>query len=233
MANKKLADWIKKYESKWYSEEQLYGFLVKKGFSKQEIDDAINPSAKLPSNILDKIKYVFSDIDKFFETFKWERGITNAFLTVLGFSSVSSALSFGMIFFSPFGLRQSFGYGYFFGYSSYLIIGIMVLNIILGFAYAGIVHALIKAFKGTGGYAKTYQVYAYSLIPAFLISLVPLIGWLSIIYSIILMIIGLSKIHNISKGYSALAIFMPILLVLGILAIFLFYYLRYFFRIGI
>ncbi|MAE13665.1 hypothetical protein CMO92_03795 [Candidatus Woesearchaeota archaeon] len=78
-------------------------------------------------------------------------------------------------------------------------------------------HALIIAFKGEGKYSSSYNVYTYSMIPYLIISVVPIVGFLAIIYSIILMIIGLSKVHNISKGKAALACLLPAVLISGLL----------------
>jgi len=50
-----------------------------------------------------------------------------------------------------------------------------------------------------------------------ILSVVPMVGFLAIIYSIILMIIGLSKVHNLSKGKAALACLLPAVLVIGLL----------------
>ena len=88
--------------------------------------------------------------------------------------------------------------------------------------------------KGSGSYTDTYNVIAYSLVPYAILSIVPLIGFLSFIYSIILMTIGFAKYHNISKGKAVTAAIIPLVIVLVlliILAIFIFFSLSRSFRI--
>jgi hypothetical protein len=54
------------------------------------------------------------------------------------------------------------------------------------------------------------------MIPYLILSVVPMVGFLSIIYSFILMIIGMSNVYNVSKGKAALACLLPVVLVIGL-----------------
>ena len=188
----------------------------------------------------DKLKYLFSNPNLFFEKIKSEKGIKNALLTfvIVGFfaSVISYGISFGTRFFLPYG-RGFFGFplGYFgllgYGFLGWLspIIGFLS-SILISFIYSGIIYAIIIAFKGEGTFLDTYKVYAYSMVPFLILKLIPLIGYLSIIYSFILMIIGISKLHNISKGKAALACLLPVIFVIGSLILFVIIYLRFFWR---
>jgi len=106
------------------------------------------------------------------------------------------------------------GFGFLYSAMPFISLGI---GIVMTFLYSGLIHALIIAFKGEGTYSSSYNVYAYSMIPYLILSVVPMVGFLAIIYSIILMIIGLSKVHNLSKGKAALACLLPAVLVIGLL----------------
>jgi|TARA_Y100000310_G_C20642614_1_gene794810 hypothetical protein len=166
----------------------------------------------------DKIKYIFSDPNVFFEKVKLEQGIKNSLLmyAIVGafFSVISYAFSFGMMSMMSGGYGGLGGFGFFYSAMPFISLGI---GLIMTFLYSGLIHALIIAFKGEGTYSSSYNVYVYSMIPYLILSVVPMVGFLAIIYSIILMIIGLSKVHNISKGKAALACLLPAVLVIGLL----------------
>ncbi len=75
----------------------------------------------------------------------------------------------------------------------------VIIELIITFVYSGLIHAIMIAFKGEGTYSDSYKVYAYSMIPYLIIrSVVPFFGSLSIIFSFFLMIVGISKLHNVS-----------------------------------
>ena len=87
----------------------------------------------------------------------------------------------------------------------YFSIGITV-------AYAGISNLVIKGLGWEGDYVDTYNACTYSFIPTLIISAIPYVGWLSIIYSIILMGFGLSAYHKITNGKATIAALVPIII---------------------
>lgn len=167
-----------------------------------------------------------------------EKGIKNALLTftIVGFFAdiISYGMSYGMRFITPYRGLFGFPFEYFslFGLGFFGIFPLMgfLISLLISFIYSGLVHAIIVAFKGEGTYLGTYRVYAYSMVPFLLLNLIPFIGFLSIIYSFILMIIGVSKLHNISKGKSALACLLPLIFIIGFFVLFVIIYLAYFWR---
>lgn len=168
----------------------------------------------------DKLKYLFSNPNFFFEKVKSEDGIKNALLmySIVGAFMASINFIFSFMYLGYMG-RMIGGYGeeiYSFLMPLYAFGGVAV-GIIITFLYSGLIHAIIIAFKGEGSYSDTYKVYTYSMIPFLILTAVPIVGYLSIIYSFTLMIIGISKLHNISKGKSALACLLPAIFILGIL----------------
>ena len=164
----------------------------------------------------DKIKYIFSDPNLFFEKVKSEDGIKNSLLmyAIVGvfFSIISSAFSFGLgSMIIPSGAYMGLGS---FGFLYPMMLGV---GIIMTFVYSGLIHVIMIAFKSEGSYKDSYNAYAYSMIPYLILSVIPMVGFFSIIYSLILMIIGTSKVHNVSKGKAALACLLPAVLVIGLI----------------
>jgi len=177
--------------------------------------------AKIDSSVgfgfWDKIKYIFSDPNLFFQKVKSEDGIKNSLLmyAIIGafFSVISYAFSFGMLYSAlPFMNMRSGGYGSLGGFG-FVMLGV---GIIMTFAYSGLIHVIMIAFKSEGSYKDSYNAYTYSMIPFLILSVVPMVGFFSIIYSFILMIIGTSNVHNVSKGKAALACLLPAVLVIGL-----------------
>ena len=176
----------------------------------------------------DKIRYLFSRPFEFGGMVKKERGIGNALLMYVIVAFFASLVSYGisitfmMAMGSLMGAGNYFGgAGFFGGFSAFIGFGI---GLVMTFLYSAIMHAIVIAFKGNGGYAATYRMLAYSLVPATLIGIIPLIGMLGFIYSFFIMIPGIALNHNISKGKAALVCLLPLALFLGlfiILAVFL------------
>lgn len=81
------------------------------------------------------------------------------------------------------------------------------------FVGAGITHLLVMLFGGKEGYHETFKANAYATAPS-LFFIIPYVGWLAVIYSIIVLIIGIHKRQNISLGRSAAAVLLPIVIIL-------------------
>ena len=183
--------------------------------------------AKIDSSVgfgfWDKIKYIFSDPNLFFQKVKSEDGIKNSLLmyAIIGafFSVISYAFSFGRMM-----SMRSGGYGSLGGFG-FVMLGV---GIIMTFAYSGLIHVIMIAFKSEGSYKDSYNAYTYSMIPFLILSVVPMVGFFSIIYSFILMIIGTSNVHNVSKGKAALACLLPAV-VIGLVIGFYFVFLLFIF----
>jgi len=241
MVDAKLVKWIKNAEVKGYSESQLRTFLAKKGYKKSDIDNALNntqnnvqTSSSETMDFWDKLKYLLSSPNIFFDKIKSEKGIKNAFLTLAIVLLSVSVVSYGISFtiFHALSYGSLFAYGLVGFFSTTFIVISFVLSLLMSFVYSGIVHLLVIGFKGEGNYAETYKAYVYSFIPFQILILIPLVGFLSIIYSFILMIIGVAKLHNISKGKAALACLLPVVFIIGTIIIFAILFLRYFLRGG-
>lgn len=217
-----LKEYVEKAKRKGYSKEDLAKDLIRKGYSKEEIDEAFGTSkrkimreiASLQDlNYMEKVKNLFVHPSDFFEGIREDK-ITNAFLLFLIVEVIASFLTIGAYFtffgfiseeIRFFNLFNLFGFSY--------IIFFFVSGIGATFIYAGISHLIIQITGGSGSFIDSYNVCTYSLIPFALFFIIPYIGWLSIIYSIILMTFGLSFYHDISKGKAVIAALAPIILV--------------------
>ena len=91
---------------------------------------------------------------------------------------------------------------------------IPILVLITTFIWTGIVHVFLWILGGAKeGYEATLRVYAYSRGSTALFEWIPFCGGLvALIWSLILQIIGLSRVHEISGGKAALAVLLPLAL---------------------
>ncbi|OGI14747.1 hypothetical protein A3K63_02625 [Candidatus Micrarchaeota archaeon RBG_16_49_10] len=180
----------------------------------------------------DRLKYLLTNPNKFFERVKPERGIGNSLLTLAVVALFASIMKFGMNMLASSG---SFGiFDNLLGYtgSTTILASNLLIPLFGSFVFAGAVHLSLMIIKVKGGFDETYKAVAYSLVPTVLLSLIPIVGGLSIIYSLFLTIIGLSQIHGISKGKAVLAclvstivlLLMQILITLILLSLFGFKY---------
>jgi hypothetical protein len=107
--------------------------------------------------------------------------------------------------------------------ASYMQGGVgLVMNLILGpvfivvvvFVSAGIFHLVLLALGGAArGFEATFRVAAYSQ-AASIFNIVPGCGGLvHIVYTLVLLVIGLSEAHGISRGKSAAAVLVPFVLI--------------------
>jgi len=101
----------------------------------------------------------------------------------------------------------------------------LLIWLLATFTLAGLIQTIMVLFKSEGKAKDSFNVCLYSMIPFLIFSAIPLVGYLSIVYSFFLMIIGISKVHNVSKGKAALACLLPVVLVIGLLGILFIYVL--------
>ncbi len=214
------------------SKEEIQNALKQKGYSSKEINFAFGIDPKADQIIDEEYSYVkkvtllFSDPAGFFKKVQ-EPSLKNSFLLLLTVTALVAAIGIAMQM-ARFGtMDNTFGGGAsFIGIYSSLGIILYVLSLGGTFLYAAFSYGLLKAMKGSGNYVSTYNVVAYSTVPGVIFSIIPLIGLLGSIYSIILMVFGFSEYHKISKGKASVAAIVPsaviFILVLGLAALLLF-----------
>jgi len=200
----------------------------------------------------DKIKYLFINPKLFFDNVKGEK-IYPSVIALLAVYAVLVAIQYGISFIYLYAFAGAFGRlaGGIFGLFGPFMLALSSILVLLVFGFfAGIVHLIVMIFSGQGRYKETFKAIAYSSIPATLISSVPmgiislggisyyltgysfiagisgLIGLASMIYSLVLMTIGVSRQHNISYAKAATAVVTPIIFFLGIFVIWFIYAFR-------
>lgn len=102
------------------------------------------------------------------------------------------------------------------------IIRDLIIAVIGLFVGAGILHLLAILFlrPNHAGYEATFRVGAYAYV-VYLVSWIPIIGWLLSLYSIYLAIVGIREVHNTTTGKAALIVLIPVAVVLVLFLILL------------
>jgi len=98
------------------------------------------------------------------------------------------------------------------------VIAAPIFGIIGLFIFGLIFHICFKIVGGSGSYEGTVRIMAYaSAVEA--VSWIPIIGWIIGLYAIYLGIVGGTFVHNITTLRSAIAIFIPIIVMIIISAL--------------
>nr|QNO47092.1 hypothetical protein ONOHIMFI_00018 [Methanosarcinales archaeon ANME-2c ERB4] len=136
-------------------------------------------------------------------------GIGTALVSILAFTFIASLLP--MASFWP-------GSAFSFGSALSNIIITPITGIIGLFIIGAILYVCFKIVGGSGSYEGTVRIMAYtSAVDA--VSWIPILGWIVGLYAIYLGIVGGTFVHNITTLRSAIAIFIPIIVLLIIGAI--------------
>ncbi len=93
-----------------------------------------------------------------------------------------------------------------------------IAGIISLFIEAAILYVIYKVLGGTGSYEGTVRFISYAT-AVLLLSWIPIISWVIGIYGIYLYIVGGMYVHNVSMARSAIAVLLPTLLVILLMAI--------------
>jgi hypothetical protein len=87
-----------------------------------------------------------------------------------------------------------------------------LISVLIGlFVGAGIWHLLVLLFLRPRheGYEATFRVAAYSTV-VYLVSWIPILGWILSLYGIYLGIVGIREVHGTTTGKAALIVLLPI-----------------------
>lgn len=175
------------------------------------------------SNFFKRIKEIFTKPSLFFENLKYEEGLGNALLfyfmillivNLIGlfigylFLDQITNFTFKLLNFIP---KEKIMIGFPKLYSE--AIGSLFKGMIWVFIGSGILHIWLKIFGGEATHQKSFQLYAYSHIPALILGLIPFAGIILWIWTMILLIIGSQKTHNLEKNKAILIISIPYILI--------------------
>lgn len=97
----------------------------------------------------------------------------------------------------------------------------LIFGLIFSFIGAGILYFIAqKLFDGKGAYEGTYRVVAYAGVVS-LLAWIPKVGFLVALYGFYLQMVGLEKVHGITKGQAlvtiliALAVYFILMVLMG------------------
>ncbi len=93
-----------------------------------------------------------------------------------------------------------------------------IAGIISLFIEAAILYIIYKILGGEGSYEGTVRFVSYAT-AVMVVSWIPIVGWIAGIYGIYLYIVGGMYVHDVSMGKSAVAVLLPMILVLILVAL--------------
>ncbi|NCO11489.1 hypothetical protein CO038_00115 [Candidatus Pacearchaeota archaeon CG_4_9_14_0_2_um_filter_39_13] len=121
-----------------------------------------------------------------------------------------------------------FGLAFLAGASVFLITAALT-GIIFAFLYiiipilmlitAGFLHLFVKLFKGTGSYANTFSAGIYAATPSIILGFIPGVNFITWIWTFVLMILGLSIMHKMSKVRAFFAIIFAWIVLGGLISL--------------
>ena len=181
-------------------------------------------------DIFKKIKFVLSNSEKFFLDLNKEKTLEDAllfYIILLAFSAVMGYIVniiFGEAYikfiYNLFNLNFPLP-----NYNALSLISTTILGYIIGIALsflaAGILYVWLLIFGGNKGYVKAYQLFVYSTTPKLVFGWIPIISFITGIYSLVLLIIGTKKIYNFSTTKSILIYVIPSVIIAIIALLFL------------
>jgi len=158
---------------------------------------------------LSKLKSLLTDGDIAFQEIIREKGIFCSFLTYLGvvIATTIVTLIIRLILYSMSDLQILWP-----DFTNNVLSNTIAL-LIVPFAATLIIHPLILLLGGRGGIAGTFKVIAYALIPYFIISLIPIVGQLSFVLTLMIAGYGFMRVHNLTQFRAGLAVAIPFLAV--------------------
>lgn len=173
-------------------------------------------------NIIEKTRQIITEPKSFFAKLK-DGGILNAVIFYAIFTGINvvGSVIVGMLLHTLVGaLIVSFdptqALGETIGGVFSSIMGIIgyPFRVAWSFAVAGILFAWLYIWGGRASYDKTYQLFVYSSIPHLALGWIPIIGFFAWIYSVVLTILGVSKVYKMSTMKSTLLIVLPIAVIM-------------------
>ena len=175
--------------------------------------------------LIDKLKIVLFQPTSFFAHLKKEQGVKAAFTYFAVFSFIGILLAFLVAPISApwqVSLAKLFGKQIITPTLGRRILS-SLLNFIIGlglsFVGAALLHIWIKLCGGRAPYAKTYQLSIYSTTPSYIFGWIPVLGLFSVIYNLVLLIIGTQQVHSLSKKRVLLMYLIPFVILLVLLLV--------------
>jgi len=106
-------------------------------------------------------------------------------------------------------------------------------SIIVAFIWGLILHVFAYIYGARRGVEQTLKAVLYACTPVMLLGWIPIVGWVFIIWTIVLEVIGLKSLQRISTGRALLAFFTPLVIIFVLLIIWIMLILMTFLASGI
>lgn len=230
-----LSFFIREALKRGYSEQELFPELLRKGYSKKEIENAFVSLSKSKNNRntsqekigpFKKLELLFSQPGNFFTLVK-ENSVKDSLILFTAVALVIVLLNIGISF-----LLKGFFFpsGGIFRYTDAFFIVPYIFSFIALFVFSIVTHGIARLFGGRGNYTDSLNAIAYSAIPTIIFTIILPLALIAFIYSVILLVFGISEYHQIEKGKAVIAAIVPILAVilfLGIIIMFFIYSFRF------
>lgn len=185
----------------------------KEAFERLNMQYGINePQPQKPMGFFRKIFMVLFKPGKFFENVKSEKGIKRAFIYFSILSLFFIIMGFPLVFASYLQVVQTPSLGFSIVLASFVTVSYFM------FFYSGTFHIISKVLGGRGSYSESYKAAAYATTPIILFAGIPLsfISIFTLVYSFGLLVIGFSKMHDISKKKSLIITIISLSLVAAV-----------------
>lgn len=165
---------------------------------------------------------------EFFDEVRKVKGLGKPFLHVFLVNVISNGVLFliGGMLLSIFAgvLSGGIGIGLLWLIAISVYAGILLFVIPMLFVYTGLYHLFVKLFDGKGSFEDTFKALAYAASPLLLGFLI-FFNYLLAIYSVILMVIGIQRLHKLSLGRAVAAVLIPIGIIAAVvMAVYFFFY---------
>ena len=102
---------------------------------------------------------------------------------------------------------------------AFLFIFYIITSIILWLVFGLWIHLWVYIFNGRKGIPRTINAVYYGNTPFLLLGWIPFIGYIGIISSFVLWILGVRELHEISTGKAAAAVIIPAAIIVIIAAL--------------
>ncbi len=100
-------------------------------------------------------------------------------------------------------------------FSWFTLISTPILSLISLFLWVGILHLISKIFRSSGEYIGLFRVLGFANLLVIFTG-IPLIGFLALIWTLVVTVVALSEIENLTMGKAFLVILIPAIVLLVI-----------------
>jgi len=175
------------------------------------------------SAIFEKVKQVMTKPSAFFDGVKSETGIETAFkyLAIIAFVQI---IPIFLLISAGMSDSSQISFDFLAKALPFPIIAIPIFSyvstLLFPFLVAGIIQLSAKLLKGSGDYAATYRAIVYAGTPATLLSWIPFVGFIFGLWSLYLVIKGVSILHEVSMGRAVLIVLLLLLVLVVVAGVF-------------